>query len=91
MERPYGCLGLMYRGVPVPDVDGVRGFVGVMFDDELLRRLDLVKLPDEPKSGCFRKELTKLLFELPERLTIDDVICLLRRNEVSPELPEPKL
>jgi hypothetical protein len=40
-----------------------------------------------PKSGCFRKELTKLLFELPERLTIDDVICLLRRNEVSPELP----
>ena len=50
VERPNGCLGLIYLGVPVLElVDGMRGLVGVlMFDDELLKRLDFVKLPDEP-------------------------------------------
>lgn len=86
VERPKGWRGLIYRGVPVL-VEGVRGFVGVMFDDELLRRFERDKLPDEPKSGCFRNEFTNLLFEFPDRFTIEVVICLLRLSELSPELP----
>lgn len=42
---------------------------------------------DVPNSGFLRNELTKLLFEFPERFTIDEVICLLRRKDESPELP----
>lgn len=49
VDRPNGCRGLIYRGVPLPPDEGVRGLVGVvMLDEELLRRLDLDKLPDEP-------------------------------------------
>jgi len=36
--------------VAEPLVEGVRGLVGVvMLDEELLKRLDRVKLPDEPE------------------------------------------
>ena len=50
VDRPYGCRGLIYRGVAEPLVEGVRGLVGVvMLDEELLKRLDRVKLPDEPE------------------------------------------
>ena len=61
VERPNGWRGLIYRGVPVL-VEGVRGFVGVvMFDDELLRRFERDKLPDEPderKEGVILAMLT---------------------------------
>lgn len=49
VDRPNGCRGLIYLGVPVLELlEGVRGLVGVMFDDELLKRLDRDKLPDDP-------------------------------------------
>lgn len=63
----------------------------VIFDDELLKRFERDKLPDDPKSGCFLNEFTKFVFELPDRLTNDVVICLLRRNELSPELPADEI
>jgi len=49
VDRPNGWRGDMYRGVVEPLALGVRGLVGVvMFDDELLRRFDRDRLPDEP-------------------------------------------
>lgn len=48
VERPNGWRGLIYLGVPVLP-DGVRGLLGVVIlDDELLKRFERDKLPDEP-------------------------------------------
>lgn len=62
VERPNGCRGLIYRGIPIPEpIDGVRGFVGVVIlDDELLKRFDRDRLPDEPDKDTRNKLLSDI-------------------------------